>query len=177
MPHRLYVPCGKIGCSRHTGLCGKIGCSRHIELCGKTTAGLDTDLVVDSLSFLLASELCSMTPTPSRLQTAIPATQARRPGLRSAAAHGNYPASRGDPPVVRTRWSSRNGGGVTPCSTGMPGTVRMSCVGVALLASVAAHGCVYGLWPGLRIKWFLHEDSREHCIPLVRLSSHLHGSQ
>src|SRR5262245_58602753 len=84
MPHRLYVPCGKIGCSRHIGLCGKIGCSRHIGLCGKTTAGLDTDLVVDSLSFLLASELCSMTPTPSRLQTAIPATQARRPGLRTA---------------------------------------------------------------------------------------------
>src|SRR5438132_236262 len=81
MPYRLYVPCGKIGCSRNTGLCGKIGCSRATGLCGKTTAGLDTDLVVDSVSFLLASELCSTMPTPSILKTAIPTIQARRLGL------------------------------------------------------------------------------------------------
>src|SRR5262245_46157938 len=84
MPYRLYVPCGKIGCSRNTWLGGKMGCSRQTGLCGKTTAGLETDFVVDSWSFLLASELCSTNPIPNMLQTARATTQTRRLGLLTA---------------------------------------------------------------------------------------------
>src|SRR5215470_15010626 len=84
MPYRLYVPCGKIGCSRNTWLCGKMGCSRQTGPCDKTTVGLETDLVVDSRSFLLASELCSTNPILNMLQTARATTQTRRLGLHTA---------------------------------------------------------------------------------------------
>src|SRR6266436_8529986 len=80
LPYRLYVSCGKRGCSRQTGLYGKRGCSCPTGLCGKPTDGREPALIVSSRSVLRASALCRTTPAPSRLKVTSPATRATRRG-------------------------------------------------------------------------------------------------